>query len=140
MAKSKLIPWLLIVAAVVVAVLAVEATIRSRAERKRQALYQSIFRQYLTALKPGTQRSEVEAILVSQGRAFQQSCCLLGENQNALEDVVKIGSEPKLWYCSDLDMYLVFEFESPPGPVVRETDASDRLRRIALVPWLGFCL
>ena len=140
MARSKLIPRLLIVVAVVVAVLAIEATIRGRAERKRQAFYQSALHQYSTTLRPGTQRGEVEAVLASQGRAFQQTCCLLSTKQNALEDIVKIGSGPKLWYCRKNDMYLVFEFESPPGPVVRETNASDRLRRVSLAPWLGGCL
>jgi hypothetical protein len=140
MAKGRLISWLLIVVAVVAAAVTIEAMIRSRAERKRQAVYQSILRQYSTALKPGTPRGEVEAMLASQGRAFEQSCCLLKEKQDALEDVVKIGSEPKLWYRSENDRYLVFEFESPPGAVVRETDASDRLRRVALMPWMGGCL
>lgn len=140
MAKNKLIPWLLSVVIVVAAVLAVESTIRIRGERKRQALYQSILRQYSTTLRPGTQRGEVEAVLASQGREFQQTCCLLKNSQNAPEDIVKIGSEPKPSHCSEKDMYLVFEFESPPGPTVRETNASDRLRRVALVPWLGSCL
>jgi len=140
MAKSKLIPWLLIVVVVVIAVLAIETTIRSREERKRQAFYQSVLRQYSTTLRPGTQRGEVEAVLASQSRAFEQTCCLLRTKQTAPEDIVKIGSEPKLWYCRENDMYLVFEFESPRGPVARETNASDRLRRVSLAPWLGGCL
>jgi hypothetical protein len=140
MAKNKLIPWLFSVVVVVVAVLAVESTIRNQGERKRQALYQSILSQYSTTLRPGSQRGEVEAVLASQGLAFQQTCCLLRNKQNAPEDIVKIGSEPKPWYCSENDMYLVFEFESPPGPTVREINASDRLRRVALAPWFGNCL
>ncbi len=96
MAKRKLTSWLLILAVIVVVVLASTSVIRSRAERKRQAFYQSIFRQYSAALKPGVQRGEVEAMLASQGRVFQQSCCLLREKQSAPEDIVKIGSEPKL--------------------------------------------
>jgi hypothetical protein len=136
MAKNKLIAWLFGVVIVIAAALAV-STIRSRGERKRQALYQSILRQYSTTLRPGAQRGEVEAVLASQGREFQQTCCLLKDNKNAPEDIVKIGSEQPS-YCKD--MYLVFEFESPPGPTVRETNASDRLLRVALVPWLGGCL
>jgi hypothetical protein len=142
MARSKSIRWLLIAAAVVVAFLAIGTTIQRRAERKRQASYQSVLRQYSTKLKPGTQRGEVEAFLASQGRTFEQTCCLSSVKlgSSALEDIVKIGSGPKLWYCSKNDMYLVFEFDSPPGAAVRESDASDSLRRVALVPWLGGCL
>ena len=139
MVKSKLILWLLFAVAVVIAVRAIESTIRSRAEWKRQAFYQSILRQYATTLRPGTQRGEVEAVLASQGRVFEQMCCLLREKQNAPEDIVKIGSEPKPWHCSENDTYLVFEFESPPGPVTRETNGTDRLRRVALAQWLGGC-
>ena len=62
MAKNKLIPWLFSIVVVVVAVLAVELTIRSREERKRQSFYQSILHQYSTTLRPGTQRGEVEAV------------------------------------------------------------------------------
>jgi hypothetical protein len=142
MARSKPIRWLLIAAVVIVALLAIGTTIRRRAERKRQASYQSVLRQYSTKLKPGMQRGEVEAFLASQGRAFEQTCCLSSVKlgSSALEDIVKIGSGPKLWYCSKNDMYLVFEFDSPPGAAVRESDASDSLRRVALVPWLGGCL
>lgn len=88
------------------------------------------------------QRGEVEAFLTAQGRTFEQSCCLVRERQgsSAIEDIVKIGSEPKPWYCSKNDMYLVFVFESPPGAVARESDATDTLRRVALSPWLGGCL
>jgi hypothetical protein len=65
---------------------------------------------------------------------------MVKQGSSALEDIVKIGSEPKPWYCSKNDIYLVFDFDSPPGPAVRESDASDTLRRVALVPWLGGCL
>ena len=98
MARSKPIRWLLIAAVVIVALLAIGTTIRRRAERKRQASYQSVLRQYSTKLKPGMQRGEVEAFLASQGRAFEQTCCLSSVKlgSSALEDIVKIGSGPKL--------------------------------------------
>lgn len=140
MAKSKTIP-LLLIAVAVVAVLAIKSTIGIRAERKRDALYQSILRQYSTTLRPGTQRGEVEALLASQGRTFERSCCLLKEKDYdaAGEDIVKIGEERTSWHCRKKGVYLVFDFESPPGAVVRESDASDRLRQVGLARWPVAC-
>jgi len=141
MARSqRILLGLLCAVLLIAAVVAIQAAMRSRAHRKQQAFYASVLRQYSTQLKPGMQRGEVEAFLAAQGRAFEQSCCLLESRGSALEDIVKIGSEPKPWYCSENDMYLVFVFESPPGSAVRVSDASDTLRRVALVPWLGGCL
>jgi hypothetical protein len=141
MAKSRRIPLLLIAVGVIVTVLATELMIGKRAEQKRQALYQSILRQYSTTLQPGTQRGEVEAALASRGRVFEKTCCLSKEKSHdaAGEEIVKIGEEHTHWYCRLKDVYLVFDFESPPGPVVRETDASDRLSQVALVPWPSGC-
>jgi hypothetical protein len=92
-----------------------------------------------TPLPPYRERSAVETALTPRGHSFQRMCCLLNENRNTLEDIVRIGSEPRPWYCTENDMYLVFEFDSmPDAQSPRHPD--DRLRRIALSPWLGGCL
>ena len=138
--RSKLIIVLLIVVAASLAAYAIKSALEKRAEQRRQATYQAVLRDYSTALEPGTRRSEVETVLTSRGRSFQQMCCLLNENRNALEDILMIGSGPKLWYCSENDMYLVFEFDSMPDPQSPKAHPDDRLRRIALSSWLGGCL
>jgi hypothetical protein len=140
MTKSKLIILLLILVAVALSAFAIESALGRRATQRRQASYDALLREYSTALRPGAQRREVEAMLTSRGRSFQQMCCLLNENRNALEDIVKIGSEPKPWYCSENDMYLVFGFDSMPDPQFPKAHPDDGLRRIALSPWLGGCL
>ena len=140
MMKKNLIMWLLIVSALAVAVFVVQSSFQNRAELRRQSAYQAVLREYLSALSPGAQRAEVETVLASRGRSFHQMCCLLNENRNALEDIVKIGSGPKPWYCSENDTYLVFEFESPTDLGSPKAGANDRLRRIATASWLGGCL
>lgn len=138
--RAKLIILLLSLVAVALAAFAIQTALRKRAERRRQAAYDAVLREYSTALQPGAQRREVEAMLTSRERSFRQMCCLLNENRNAIEDIVKIGSEPKPWYCSENNMYLVFEFDSMPDPRSLKAHSDDRLRRIALSPWLGGCL
>lgn len=138
--KRKLFVSLLFVVALAFVAFVIESGIEKRAEQKRQAAYESTLREYSMTLNPGLQRSAVENVLVSQGRTFRQMCCLLNENRHALEDIVKIGSEPKPWYCSENDTYLVFEFDSSADPNSPGARADDRLRRIALASWLGGCL
>jgi len=138
--KGKPIILLLILAAVALAAFAMESALGKRAEQRRHDSYDALLREYSTVLRPDARRREVEAFLTSRGRSFQQMCCLLNENRNALEDIVKVGSEPKPWYCRENDMYLVFEFDSMPDPQFPKAHPDDRLRRIALSPWLGGCL
>jgi hypothetical protein len=141
MMKSKLIMSVLIIVSIALSAFLIESAVEKRADQKRHAEYQSLLSEYSAALDPGTLRSQVEAILASRGRSFQQTCCLLNENRNAFEDLVKIGSEPKPWYCSENDMYLVFEFDSVrDDPQFPNARPDDRSRRIALSPWLGGCL
>lgn len=138
--KTKLIILLLILVAVALSAFAIKSALWKRAAQRRQAVYDALLREYSATLRPGAQRREVEAVLTTRGRSFQQMCCLLSENRNALEDIVKIGSEPTPWYCSENDMYLVFEFDSMPDSQFPKAHPDDSLRRIALSSWLGGCL
>ena len=140
MMKSKPILLVLVVVVAALSAMLMKSVTEKRAGKERHAADESVLREFSTALKPGTPRSQVEALLDSRGRSFQQMCCLLDENRNALQDLVRIGSEPKAWYCSTSDMYLVFEFDSLPDPRSPKANPNDTLRKIALSPWQQGCL
>ena len=114
--------------------------LRRHVERKHQVAYQSILRSYSAELKPGTARRDVERLLRAKGQSFEQTCCILGGDRSALEDLVKIGSEPTPWYCSENDVYLVFEFYSPRHLGLTDAQPFDSLKRVAISPWLQGCL
>ena len=118
----------------------VDSTVRRNIQRKHQVIYESIVREYSAELKTGTPRKDVEQLLRSKGQPFQQTCCLLNGNRSAYEDLVKIGSEPAPWYCSENDVYIVFEFYSPTHAGMPNAQPSDSLERIAVSPWLQGCL
>jgi hypothetical protein len=142
MMKSKLIMLVLIVVAAALSAMLMKSAAEKRVEKERHAVYESILREYSMALRPGTPRNQVEAMLDSRGRSFQQMCCLLDKNRNrnALQDLVRIGSEPMPWYCNPTNMYLVFEFDSLPDPRSLKAHPDDTLRKIALSPGLQRCL
>jgi hypothetical protein len=140
MTKRNVLLFLVLTVIIGIVAVAAESLIRGRAERKRQVSYQDVLRGYTAKFNPGIERREVESTLANQGRSFQQMCCLINENRNALEDIVKIGSEPKPWYCSENGEYLVFEFDSPVESEYAKAQPSDRLRAIKLSQWLGGCL
>jgi hypothetical protein len=140
MRKRKLLLSILFVVALIFAGLGVNGLLQKRAERNRQIGYQSILKEFSAALPVGSERREVESLLVVRNRAFQRMCCIASENRNAQEDLVKIGTEPKPWYCSDNSVYLVFEFDSMSHDGPGQSDPSERLRRIEVKPWLGGCL
>lgn len=140
MSLKKAATILLAIVAVVLAGLGVESLVRRNIERKHQALYNSILREYSAELQPGTPRKDVEQLLRTKGQSFQQTCCLLNTNRSTFEDLVKIGSEPAPWYCSEDDVYLVFEFYSPAHAGTPIAQPSDSLKRIAVSPWLQGCL
>lgn len=118
----------------------VASVVRRTIRRKHQALYASILGEYSAELKTGTPRKDVEQLLNSKGQPFQRTCCLLKGNRSAFEDLVKIGSEPAPWYCSENNVYLVFEFYSPTHDGMPSAQPSDSLKRIAVSPWLQGCL
>jgi hypothetical protein len=132
--------FILAIGALVLVGFGANSLIRRHVERKQQAVYQSILRSYSAELKPGTARRDVELLLRAKGQSFQQTCCILNEDRTALEDLVKIGSEPAPWYCSENDVYLVFEFYSPRHPGPTDAQPSDSLERVAVSPWLQGCL
>ena len=134
--------WLLVLTAalLIVCVLGIKGVIDKRAERKRQAEYDAVLKEYSGALKSGMSRREVESYLRLRGRSFRQICCVRVQ-RNAYADLVRIGVEQAPWYCNKYNIYVAFEFETTE-PHGMSTDArdSDRLESTALFPWLEECL
>jgi hypothetical protein len=131
---------IMVTALLALCVLGIRGVIDHRAERQRQAEYQSVLNAYSGALKYGNTRREVESYLRLRGHSFQQMCCVR-VRRNAYADLVRIGKEKAPWYCSENNIYMAFEFETtePHGfnPDARD---SDRLENITLFPWLEGCL
>jgi len=126
--RSRIWGWLalLTVAAVLLAtVFAIRIGLEKRSERTRQLEYQNIARTYSYALKMGTTRELVEAYLRSHGNEFHHECCFRGHT-NIWADLVRIGQGPKPWYCSEVDVYLVFVFDGP-ARLVDEAMSNDKL-------------
>ena len=97
--------WLLLsiiaVVIVVASATAVRSYLRSVAQKKREATYQSALRQYSQELSLGLRRTEVERYLRARNANFLRISTAFGgrhEVQNA--DILKIGEEPAPWFCS----------------------------------------
>jgi hypothetical protein len=134
--------WLLVLTAalLIVCVLGIKGVIDKRAERKRQAEYEAVLKEYSGALKSGTSRREVESYLRLRGRSFRQMCCVR-VRRNAYADFVAIGVEKAPWYCNKYNIYVAFEFETTePHGISPDARDSDRLESTALFPWLEECL
>ena len=114
--------------------------VQTRAERRREAEYQMVLKEYADALKPGMTRPEAESYLRAKMLPFQQMCCVAKPRQ-AWADLVKIGEEQAPWYCNAYNIYVAFEFSTTePHGVVTDARNSDRLESVTLFPHLEGCL
>ena len=89
-------------------------------------------------LTRGATRLEVEGYLRTQGKHFQQMCCV-GVRRNALADLVKVGQEKAPWFCSEHNVYVAFVFDAPQHRLATAND-DDRLIEVTLYPRLEGCL
>ena len=100
----------MVVAALVVSVLVVLYVQKRRADNRaalqRQAAYHAALRSFSETLKPGMSRKDVEDYLRAQNRSFGQYL----QKGYAYSDLVKVGEEPKPWFCSEWPVYVEFEF------------------------------
>jgi hypothetical protein len=71
-----------------------------RKAAKREAHYQSVLAKYASDLKPGMTRGQVEQRLQTDGRRFNQMCCVANFRGvhaslvgSSWDDLVKIGVE-----------------------------------------------
>jgi hypothetical protein len=86
------------------------------ASRKRQlvGVTQAALAQYSHQLRLGLTRKEVENYLRANDTTFRTSCCWSGRHTFAT--VVKVGDDKPDWYCSELPVYLMFEYKAGNKP------------------------
>jgi hypothetical protein len=147
MIQSKARRWLLPIAlllAVVVAALVVRRLSQERAQRKREATYQSALRSYSKDIRAGMTRKQVEDYLEARNVKFRQMCCVDASHRfstNVYDDLVRIGQEDAPWFCSEKNVYVAFEFTGPErNSSGRVADSTDMLRTISTYQWLEGCL
>ncbi len=110
--------------------------------RELAAQTQAALSLYSRHLKPGLSRKEVKNYLRAHDTQFSESCCY-GE-RHTFETSVWVGEnkDEKPWYCSEMPIYVVFEFT--PGPQVETPEItpsdSDVLKQIQLVTTGTGCL
>jgi hypothetical protein len=123
---------------VVASVMAVRNHVRSVAQKKREAAYQSALQKYSQDLRPGLRRTEVEGYLRARNVSFSWIYTAFGgRRESQYADIVKIGEEAAPWYCSEAYVYVAFEFS---GGEKFKQDDSDLLERIEIFrPYTG-CL
>jgi hypothetical protein len=139
--------WLLIVIGVIIIVSAGAAIrshiesqthIKSQAEEKREAVYESILQVHSQTLRPGLTRKEVEDRLRAKGTYFAQMCCII--ERSAPADLVKIGEEDHPWYCSEHWVHIAFEYAALVPHDSLEAFDTDTLKTITIFHQLGGCL
>jgi len=72
-------------------------------EEKRKAFYGSALSSYSKDLEPGITRNHVENYLETKAIPYLKS---------ADADLVKIGQEAAPWFCSEVNVYVAFDFEA----------------------------
>jgi hypothetical protein len=141
---------LMTVAAIALIVFGLWLVQHQREQRKateREAHYHSVLDKYTSDLKPGMSREQVEQRLQTDGRRFNQMCCVAnfrGEHTSFVatswDDLVKIGEESTPWFCSENNVYIAFEFNPKSQGERPETNRSDILKRVSVFHHLEGCL
>jgi len=94
---------------------------RLRAQRKRNALYQSTLKAFSGEFPPGVTRKIVEDHLRTKGIPIERE---LGPGSlDTLSDIVVIGYDPTPWFCSSWPVYIAFTSQrhkntSGPRPTI----------------------
>ena len=139
---------LLIVALVVVGlfVFGVQQELNKQAQKRREAVYQSVLRTYTQVLKPGMKRKEVEDYLRAKNAKFRQTCCVDSNEtsrRHSWDDFTKIGEEDAPWFCSQHNVYVAFQLtdhvQLGSGFGMKDDDL-DTLKNVTLYHWLEECL
>jgi hypothetical protein len=101
-------------------------------EQKREALYSSALSSYSKDLEPGMTRNNVENYLGAKTIPFEKS---------AATDLVEIGQEAAPWFCSEVNVYVAFDFEAiEPHSRAWEPYGTDVLKRIHIYSRPEGCL
>ncbi len=129
--------WVVGIAVVISVGLAVRGYVKLEAKKRRDAAYESILTAYRQDLKPGMTRKQVEDYLQAKGARFTQLCCL---QQQTLADLVEIGQEDALWYCSESQVNIAFDFAAPNSHDSLKAFDTDVLKSITIFRQFGGCL
>lgn len=127
--------WIFIVVLVVV-VLAYSAfgVVKAHNKRKLAADTQAALLHYSQNLRPGLTRGEVEHYLQEHHTRFSERCCSVG--RRAFSTLVVVGNDDAPWYCSEVPVYVLFEFtaHAPANPANGLTypDPQDILDQVSL--------
>jgi hypothetical protein len=114
---------------------------------EREAQYQAVLAKYMSELKPGMSREQVEQHLQANGKRFKQMCCVANFRAehvsfigSSWDDLVKIGEESTPWFCNENNVYIAFEFNPKSQGERPETNSSDILKRVSVFYHLEGCL
>ena len=140
-------PWHFIILglfAITLVGVAVWHTLEKRAREKREAVYQRTLLSYSNILKPGMSRKDVEDYFHSSNTVFQQMCCVDPStfSKGVYDDIVRIGQEDSPWFCSEHNVYIVFQFAGQRATDGNPQDAqpSDRLTAVTISHRLERCM
>jgi hypothetical protein len=101
-----------------------------QAQRNRDAIYQRSLQSYLQEFPSGLERKTVEDRLRVNKTQIQQ--LFNARSLNAFTDLVRIGQDPAPWYCSDVGVYIAFDFAATEQHPSDDSRDSDVLRRVRL--------
>jgi hypothetical protein len=134
--------WLSSVLVVIIAAMAIWLGVhlrRARLKRERAAAYQQALLSYTSAIPLDSTRERVESELRRRGAPYELGPAFDG--MNAYSDLVRIGTEPAPWYCSENNVYIKFAFDAAKPSLDSPSESeSDILRSIEVTPWLTGCL
>jgi hypothetical protein len=133
--------WLILVLIAIGVTYSVHRAREVKAQRQREATYREKLEAYSDVLKPGMTRAQVEEYLKAKGLQFSRTCCV-AERVGALDDMVRIGEENPAWYCSELNVYLGFEFNAHRKHPIWDpkVDELDTLKSVGIYRWQESCL
>lgn len=133
----------MLLAGVALSVVSACYALEKRAQKQREAGYQSALRSYSEVLKPGMTRKDVEGYFRSKNIEFRQMCCVDRNSfsKGVYDDLVKIGQEGAPWFCREKNVYIAFQFTGHERhDMTLQVDTSDTLKDITIFRWLEVCL
>jgi hypothetical protein len=118
-----------------------------REQAERDSGYQIVLTGYAVVLKPGMTRDQVERYLQTNGKRFNQMCCVAnfkGEHVNldraGYDDLLKIAGERVPFICAENNIYIAFEFNPKSQGELSDTNGSDILKRVSVFHHLEGCM
>ena len=123
-------------------VVGIRYKLKEKAQKKREAAYESSLRSYRQELKPGMTRKEVEGYLKAKNTPLMRMCCVdSGGNRSSLDDLTRIGQEDAPWFCSENNVYIAFQFsEYERHDGMPSANDLDTLKTVSIYRWLEGCL